>query len=219
MPVAVLLDLDNTLIDRQAAHRLFCSQFVEQHLATQSFGVQKSAIEEMVAYDQFGYTSRKSYFKWLVKRFELMARPEMLWADYRARLPELFIPNPMVCKFVEEFVKRYKVAIVSNGSSQTQRRKLARTGLAGLCSHIVISGEVGFEKPHPAIFRIALDLLGCPAESALFVGDDPSRDIAGAADVSMQTCWIRLGRSACEQGIAPDFQIDHILELENHLFE
>ena len=219
MLAAVLFDLDNTLIDRQAAHRLYCMQFTEQYLTQWSPDARQLAIEEMIEYDQFGYTPRHRYFEWIVERFQLAVTPEMLWRDYRNRLPRLFPVNQAVCGFVKRLAKRYPTAIVSNGSSQSQRRKLARTGLANLCSLIVISGEVGVEKPDPAIFRLALDSLNCHPETVLFVGDDPHGDIAGAANLGMQTCWIRLGRSGNELRIDSDLQVDHVLELENLLLE
>jgi putative hydrolase of the HAD superfamily len=43
-----------------------------------------------------------------------------------------------------------------------------------------ISARVGYQKPHPAIFEHALDLLGVAAADAVHVGDDPTADILGA---------------------------------------
>jgi len=48
------------------------------------------------------------------------------------------------------------------------------------------SGSYGKVKPSPLIFRAALDLVGCEAESAVMVGDSPSDDIAGARAVGMR---------------------------------
>lgn len=42
------------------------------------------------------------------------------------------------------------------------------------------AADVGYLKPHPAIFQAALDCLGTQAEETVFVGDDPEADIAGA---------------------------------------
>jgi putative hydrolase of the HAD superfamily len=52
----------------------------------------------------------------------------------------------------------------------------------------VFSSEVGWRKPHPAIFERALDALGVAAGEALFVGDKLATDVAGAAALGMATC-------------------------------
>lgn len=42
------------------------------------------------------------------------------------------------------------------------------------------AADVGYLKPHPAIFQAALDCMGTRPEETVFVGDDPEADIAGA---------------------------------------
>ena len=49
----------------------------------------------------------------------------------------------------------------------------------------IASGSYGKVKPSPLIFRAALELVGCEAESALMVGDSPRDDVAGARAVGM----------------------------------
>lgn len=78
------------------------------------------------------------------------------------------------------------VGVVSN-SMGTVAQMLAD---AGVCQAgpgplisvrtIVDSGAVHVEKPDPAIFRIALDELGVPAEQAVYVGDAARIDVDGA---------------------------------------
>ncbi|HEX3055851.1 MAG TPA: HAD-IA family hydrolase, partial [Gaiellaceae bacterium] len=54
--------------------------------------------------------------------------------------------------------------------------------------------EVGWRKPHPAIFERALDALGVEPSATLFVGDTLATDVAGAAALGMRTClalWFR----------------------------
>jgi HAD superfamily hydrolase (TIGR01549 family) len=57
------------------------------------------------------------------------------------------------------------------------------------------SGAHGKTKPHPAIFRSALDRLGVRAEEAAMVGDSPEDDVAGARALGMQAFLVdREGR-------------------------
>lgn len=76
------------------------------------------------------------------------------------------------------------------------------------------AADVGYLKPHPEIFRAALDCLKVPADQAVFVGDDPEADIAGAQAVGCQAvlrATRRHGNPAA--GIAPDATISNLREL------
>lgn len=56
-----------------------------------------------------------------------------------------------------------------------------RARLQAVFDAVVISGEVGFRKPDPAIFRVALERLGVTAERCIFVDDEPAHLTAAAA--------------------------------------
>lgn len=72
-----------------------------------------------------------------------------------------------------------KLAIVSNWDCSLPET-LADLGLTGLVDAVVVSAEVGARKPSPAIFEAALSRLGVEPAAALFVGDSPETDVAGA---------------------------------------
>src|SRR5581483_2691805 len=50
----------------------------------------------------------------------------------------------------------------------------------------VVSGRAGIEKPHPEIFRLALEGAGVDPEEAVHVGDNPNDDVAGAEAVGIR---------------------------------
>jgi putative hydrolase of the HAD superfamily len=99
---------------------------------------------------------------------------------------------------------RFRLALVSNGPGDLQRIKLAAGDLSGLFDRVIISGEVGVAKPHPRIFMLALESLGCAPQGALMIGDDRRNDVEGARLAGVQTIivdpdWVggsRAGRSA-----------------------
>ena len=84
-----------------------------------------------------------------------------------------------------------KVAIVSNCSEHT-RDLLENNGVAALADSLVLSYEVGAEKPAEEIFTSALDQLGVTARQALFVDDQPSY-CAGAAHMGITAVQIARG--------------------------
>jgi HAD superfamily hydrolase (TIGR01549 family) len=65
------------------------------------------------------------------------------------------------------------------------RRRLREAGVLDLFECTVFSAEFGTGKPHPSIFRHALDTLGVRPEDAWYVGDKPQRDVCGAHGVGM----------------------------------
>jgi putative hydrolase of the HAD superfamily len=102
-----------------------------------------------------------------------------------------------------------RLGIVSNAFDPAWllRRDLEQMGIAERIDASVFSSEVGKRKPHPDIFRRALDALEVPAERALFVGDRLYEDVRGAAEVGMttvQALWFRADENP--DGREPDFQ-------------
>lgn len=89
---------------------------------------------------------------------------------------------------------------------------LCRDGLAELLDVRCYTSDQPWMKPHPALFRAVLDEVGVPAAEAVFVGDRPTEDVAGAASVGMRTV-LRTGTVAPHGGVEPDAVIDTLPEL------
>jgi len=72
-----------------------------------------------------------------------------------------------------------RCALISNWDVRL-RQTLDELDLLGAFDAVVISGEVGIEKPDPGIFARAARRLNVPAERSLMVGDDRETDLSGA---------------------------------------
>ena len=85
--------------------------------------------------------------------------------------------------------RRYRLGLVSNfyGNLETV---CADVGLHGFFAVIVDSTRVGCTKPDPRIFHHALEGVGVAPGEATFVGDSPTRDMAGARGVGMRHIWL-----------------------------
>ena len=107
----------------------------------------------------------------------------------------------------------HRLAIITNGLSDVQRPRLARSPLADIVGPVVISEEVGAAKPDPAIFAIALARMGDPDPSdVLVIGDSLSSDIAGGAAARLDTCWFN-PRGLPRGDAVPTYEITHLAEL------
>lgn len=83
-----------------------------------------------------------------------------------------------------------RLALITNGSRETQRRKIERFALAGFFDHILVEEEFGVGKPDERIFQAALDKLNVAAPETWMVGDDLQRDIAGARKLGIYSIWV-----------------------------
>lgn len=72
--------------------------------------------------------------------------------------------------------------------------------LAHHFEHVVASSRVGYEKPHPGIFRHALELTGVAGDEAVHVGDNPATDVAGARAAGIHPVLVRRRRPADSAG-------------------
>ncbi len=81
--------------------------------------------------------------------------------------------------------RRLATGVISNVVGGLEEA-LIDLGLAPLLDVIVTSDQVGVTKPHPRIFEAALQRAGVAPAEALFVGDQPDSDVAGARAAGMQ---------------------------------
>lgn len=73
----------------------------------------------------------------------------------------------------------FRIGVVSNAEGRVEQ-DLEAAGYRGMLETVVDSHVVGVEKPDPEIFRIAMERMKVAPESAVYVGDLPSVDVAGA---------------------------------------
>ncbi|MDQ6862068.1 MAG: HAD-IA family hydrolase [Verrucomicrobiota bacterium] len=86
---------------------------------------------------------------------------------------------PEVFDVLHSLREHYKLVVVSNFDGRL-RVILEQLGISKFFSCVVISSEVGADKPDPFIFHRALDLGGASPNETLHVGDDPVKDWQGA---------------------------------------
>ena len=77
--------------------------------------------------------------------------------------------------------KNYKIGILSNYSI-TLREKLTRLNIIDLFDEVIISSEVGLQKPQPEIFEIVFNKLNIKNNEMIFI-DDTKRSLEGAENI------------------------------------
>lgn len=119
-----------------------------------------------------------------------------------------------VIECLEQLRDRYRLGIITNGSSDHQREKIERTNIAGFFDTIIISEEVGIGKPDLRIFNLALERLAVDPKAVVLIGDSLKRDVQGAQNAGITGIWINRGEIKEEdQKVIPDIQIKSLSKL------
>jgi putative hydrolase of the HAD superfamily len=108
-----------------------------------------------------------------------------------------------------------KMALLTNGDSETQRWKIRRFDLGDYFQAVLIEGELGFGKPDPRVYRRALSVLGVSARNTIMAGDNPEWDVKAPQREGIRAVWIcRRGKEGLlDPEIAPDWTIGSVAEL------
>jgi HAD superfamily hydrolase (TIGR01662 family) len=117
----------------------------------------------------------------------------------------------------------YRLGMISNASDNRDvQAHVDNHGLRKYFQHVLVSAAVGIRKPHPDIFKQALDYWGVPASRTVMIGDTLGADILGAKQVGIASVWIarradRPDNRAHLDTILPDARIDTLIELPDLL--
>ena len=128
---------------------------------------------------------------------DLTALAEQMSEDFLNLTTAHFSLLPGAEDLVRYLAKKYPLTVVTNGFVEVQYEKFDKSGLRECFAHIVLSEEVGCQKPNPRIFEEALRMNGLQAEDVVMIGDSWNSDIQGAINAGIDQIWIRKNK---EQG-------------------
>lgn len=220
----LFLDLDDTILDFQKAERIALSKTLE------TFGLEP---EEEILHRY--HLVNKAHWEMLERRE--LTRPEVLVNRFAVLFREfdLEVDAPACAKVYEKNLSvghyflpgaleavqalhgRYRLFLASNGTASVQHSRLASADLYRYFEQVFISQEIGFDKPAPGFFAACRDRIpGFAPQRAVMVGDSLTSDILGGRNGGMTTVWVNPGHKDCGS-IRPDYQIEHLAQLESLL--
>jgi putative hydrolase of the HAD superfamily len=192
----VLFDLDDTLCDYTAARALRLRTAFGQALAA----VRELAADELdrlIAESIAIHPHGADHFPELLARYGLedpAARAAQRWYTENRFHGLALLPDTLtVLERLRGSGRR--IGLVTNGPADVQRDKIALLGLWPHIDFAVISGEVGVEKPDPAIFLEALRRGSASPAEAVYIGDSPEFDVAGAHAAGIRVVWMNRQRA------------------------
>jgi HAD superfamily hydrolase (TIGR01509 family) len=111
---------------------------------------------------------------------------------------------------LERIGAKHALAVISNSDGKIDA-VLDRCGICDCFRTITDSGIVGHEKPHPAIFRAALEKMQAQPEESLYVGDVYSVDYIGARNAGMNAILFDVAGTYREKKLS---RVESLEELE-----
>jgi putative hydrolase of the HAD superfamily len=232
LPRAVLLDLDDTILDDTGGVITSWREACLAHCAAMN-GLDPEAVFQAI--------DRIREWYWSDPERHRVGRLDLSWARgevVRLALADIGVDDALLAKAIgdtyhalrdrgirpfEDAVatvqwlreQRCKLALLTNGASRGQRDKIERFNLAPLFDAILIEGEVGFGKPDSRIYTRALHALDVDASQAWMVGDNLEWDVDGPQRQGIAGIWIDARGSGVPVGhaVRPDRIIGRLADL------
>ena len=107
--------------------------------------------------------------------------------------------------------KGYRLGVVSNGRSTKQWEKIIRLGLHHFFDAVVISEEVGSEKPDAKIFRETLEKLEAKPQETIYVGDHLETDILGANKAGIVSVMMMKGKHKHDKPLNQELEPKYVI--------
>jgi putative hydrolase of the HAD superfamily len=234
LPQAVLLDLDDTILDDTGGVIACWRDACVAHRSTMN-GLQPEVV--------FDAIDRIRDWYWSDPERHRVGRLELAWARgevVRLALLDIGVDDPDLARRIgdtyhalrDRGIKPFddavdtvqwlrergcRLALLTNGGSRAQREKINRFGLTTLFDSILVEGEVGFGKPDPRIYARAPSDLRVDAAQAWMVGDNLEWDVAGPQREGIAGIWIDARGQGLPEGhhVRPDRIIGRLAELKS----
>jgi putative hydrolase of the HAD superfamily len=207
LPPVILLDLDDTILRFSAAGDE-CWQHVCAHFAPRLGDVSKEDLLTAITRCARWYWSDLDRHR--TGRLDMQrARRDIVRAAFaQLHLEGMSVADELADRFTalrEEWVRPFdgarealaafrdrgaRLGLLTNGSSEFQRRKIERFDLARFFEVILIEGELGFGKPDHRVFHRALAELRVTPSETWMIGDNLEWDIAPAQQLGILDVWV-----------------------------
>lgn len=222
---AVLIDIDNTLLDfHKCAKESMC-------LAAEDFGIDfpENFFEIFTEINnrlwseiEKGQLNRQGLFK---IRWTLIFDAMGIKADgpafeevFRDYIKRSAIPVDGANEILEYLSGKYYVSVASNSSFEQQRARLEKAGMMKFIRNIFTSEEIGFAKPSQEFFSACRkELSSFEKEEIILIGDSVTADIEGAKSYGFKTCWFNFAGTPEKVCPSADFIIDDLIQIKDIL--
>ena len=221
----VIFDLDDTLINfaatRQLAHGELAKLLDGEGIDSGAFLRACTQVDRpLFSLFEQGQLTRQEYrlrrfaepfgLIGLAPKDDLVSRLNTLFMDCVNDSPLLF--NDVLPVLTALRARGVATAILTNGPSDGQRRKLKATALDRFVDHVAIGEEVGASKPSAQAFHKVIERFPLAPADALMVGDSPELDYDAALKAGLMALLLDRDERYCDGGRAFIRTLDAVLD-------
>jgi len=221
---AVLIDIDNTLLD----FNLSAFESVRQTFTDNGLPVDESTFStfkkindelwlkiERAELDRAGL--HKIRFELILKALGLKADGQKIEREFRSNLFNIAIPVKDAKEILEYLSSKYAIYLASNAIYNQQVNRLTKSRLIGFVKNLFISERIGFNKPTKEFFDECFkNMNGIKPSETVMIGDSITADVIGGKDYGMTTVWYNHDKSntPCDKA---DYKIENLLQIKEIL--
>lgn len=223
----ILFDLDDTLLDFEKSEteafiktfNFYKLKYNETHL--EEYKKHNKAVWSLFEKGEIQMEKLKTErFKRFLNAVNIALPPDEFSSSYLKYLSEEvhFIENAE--EVFKSICAEYRVSFITNGISIVQNNRIRKAGFFDNIEHLIISEEVGSQKPAPEIFEITLKKHGLGRSDkakVLMIGDNLYSDIKGGLDFGLDACWFNYKNIVNDSDQKPTYTIKNLKELTSIL--
>ena len=215
IPRAIVFDAYGTLIDVRAvvlreAHRIDADLDTLARLWRQRQLERTWLLSLMGRYEDF----------WSVTQSALHAACRQLRVEMSAPMCDVLLKSYLSAPLFPEVtaaldaLKRFPLAILSNGSPAMLDAAVRTNGLGSVVTDVISVDRVKVYKPSPRAYALGVETLGLAAADMLFVSSN-WWDVWGAKTFGYSVCWCNRSGEATE--CAPDLVVTSLDQIADRL--
>ena len=221
---AILLDVDNTLLDFNLnAQASMKSAFEQCGLVYKDeyFPVFQRINNALWAGIEKGEVTRAQLkqrrFSSILKELDISGDSVRVETLFRQGLGEFAFMVEGAIDLLEYLYPKYRLFVASNAIYEVQMKRLNSTGMIKYFEKLFISEKIGHEKPTKEYFDCCFKEMGdLRKEEVFMIGDSLTADIGGAKEYGLKTIWFNIHQKPCNS-VLPDYTVNKLCEIKSIL--
>lgn len=119
-------------------------------------------------------------------------------------------------ELLEYLRPKYNMYILSNGFKELQSHKMRTAGIDKYFDALILSEDIGVNKPNRELYEYALEKTGSKLEESIMIGDMFETDIVGAANIGMKQIYFNAKKKESHT-FAPTYMVTELLQIKDIL--